>query len=176
MGRQHSHMRCGCSVKWEGHTTPFVPSWIGELADLRWPSLTVLQSFGVDDQYPSAGSEADPGPIGGAVIRRPCIGNWPSARGQQPLLLQSNRVENFIVPKDIAFRRGALLLQTRDKPERFRCLDIELPHHFGTCFIPLVGIQNRRSIFTICGAIQNNRGFGLRNTPRSEREKKELSD
>jgi hypothetical protein len=85
----------------------------------------VLELFGVDDQNPCSSRKANPSSIGGLEAFWPSVGNTPTARLKQSCFLESNRMHDLVVPKDIALRLRGFLLDTSDQTEGLGCLDVK---------------------------------------------------
>jgi hypothetical protein len=126
--------------------------------------VAVSEFFGVDQEHSSASSETDPGAIRSDTTFWPVIGYGPTSRGKQSSFLKPDSVQDFVVPKDIAFRALFFLFDSGDESERFGGFDIEDSYDVdlgwvGSIAASFESVENWNRELTICSAVNRRRLF-----------------
>ena len=169
-------MSRGGSIDRVCQSASIFPSRIRELLNARWPLVAVSEFFGIDEEHSGTGGEADPGAIRSDASFRPVVGDRPTSRSKQSSFLKPDRVQDFVIPKDIAFRALFFLFDAGDEPECFGGFYIEDTHDVdfassGTIRAAFESIENWNCEFAVSCAV-NRCGLlrALNTTERSNNE------
>lgn len=84
------------------------------------------------------------------------IRDRPTACCKEPLALQSDGMQDFVVPEGIALGCVGFLFDTSDQAERFRGFYIELSQDLRTAGTPFVAIEDRCRVFPIRRTVNND--------------------
>ena len=125
-GKQASGLRRCRAGQRPGHARPSSPTTVDQVAN-RARQLIVLRQFGIHDQHPRPRCQRMPGATRRAVHGRQLFvaggeDTPPVNRG----LLQSQRVQNLVVPEYVAARSRRFLDDRGGQADRLRGLGIEL--------------------------------------------------
>jgi len=168
VGGQHGEVGCSRTVNGIGVAAVAFPFFRSELLDACRPLGFVLKLLGVDDQDSGAGCKANPGAIRCQEALGPPVGNIPSSWLEQPRFLKSDRVKDFVVPKDIALGLCRFLFDASDQAECLGGFDVKDPNDLLVCLAPVSswfeigsfkGIEDRCGEFAIGGAVNGRRLF-----------------
>src|SRR5262249_16001452 len=106
----------------------------------------------VDDEYPRPAGECVPAVICRMGVK---VAHFTGIRQQQPLFLQPNRRENFVVPKYVATRPVLLLRDLEVEPPRFVRLGVVLWRHGQLRFGRKIGKYPLCEL-AVLGAVQDH--------------------
>ena len=125
-GKQHCRLSCGCAKQRLGDPALALPAGLGQIPDGPWPLGFVRESLSIDDQDPGPSREAMPVAIRGNKLFGIVARQGRTVRLEQTEFLQSNRVQDFVVPKQVTPRTGGVGNDLIRQPYGLVGLDIVL--------------------------------------------------